>query len=92
VLIFTIKKPSKTWIRKSGKEKNKVKEVNKQIMKGGLPVAKKYNKGKRQKRNLDKYRLKKFREEIAREMGISVKNLAGEEGKKQKPQKESNYN
>jgi len=55
-------------------------------------VAKKYNKGKRQKRNLDKYRLKKFREEIAREMGISVKNLAGEEGKKQKPQKESNYN
>ncbi len=38
-------------------------------------MAKKYNKGRRQKRNLDKYKLEKYREEIAREMGVSSKNL-----------------
>lgn len=35
-------------------------------------MAKKFNKGRRQKKNIDKQKLDKYREEIARELGVSL--------------------
>jgi hypothetical protein len=35
-------------------------------------VAKKFNKGRQQKRNIDKQKLGKYREEIARELGVDL--------------------
>lgn len=35
-------------------------------------MAKKYNKGRQQKRNIDRNKLDKYREEIARELGVEL--------------------
>jgi hypothetical protein len=35
-------------------------------------VAKKYNRGRQQKRNIDRNKLEKYREEIARELGVEL--------------------
>lgn len=35
-------------------------------------MAKKFNKGRQQKRNIDKVKLEKYREEIARELGVEL--------------------
>jgi len=35
-------------------------------------VAKKFNKGRKQKKNIDKMKLEKYREEIARELGVEL--------------------
>ncbi len=35
-------------------------------------MAKKFNKGRKQKRNIDKMKLQKYREEIARELGVEL--------------------
>ena len=40
--------------------------------KGGKDVAKKYNRGRQQKRNIDRNKLEKYREEIARELGVEL--------------------
>lgn len=35
-------------------------------------MAKKFNKGRQQKRNIDKFKMEKYREEIARELGVEL--------------------
>ncbi len=40
--------------------------------KGGFEVAKKFNKGRQQKRNIDRQKLDRYREEIARELGVDM--------------------
>ena len=35
-------------------------------------MAKKFNKGRQQKRNIDKHKLGKYREEIAKELGVEL--------------------
>ncbi len=35
-------------------------------------MAKKFNKGRQQKRNIDKQKLEKYREEIAKELGVEL--------------------
>jgi hypothetical protein len=35
-------------------------------------VAKKYNRGRQQKRNVDRRKLEKYREEVARELGVEL--------------------
>ena len=40
--------------------------------KGGKIVAKKYNRGRQQKRNIDRSKLEKYREEVARELGVEL--------------------
>lgn len=35
-------------------------------------MAKKFNKGRQQKRNIDKHKLEKYRAEIARELGVEL--------------------
>lgn len=35
-------------------------------------MAKKYNRGRQQKRNIDRNKLEKYREEIARELGVEL--------------------
>jgi len=42
-------------------------------------LAKKYNKGRPQKRNVDKYKLEKYREEIAEELGVPTSALTSKE-------------
>lgn len=45
-------------------------------------VAKKYNKGRVQKRNIDRNKLNKYREEISRELGISLPPVGSKEREK----------
>ncbi|HPU02128.1 MAG: hypothetical protein GX890_06150 [Firmicutes bacterium] len=40
--------------------------------KGGKMVGKKYNRARPQKRNIDRRKLEKYREEVARELGIEL--------------------
>lgn len=47
-------------------------------------MAKKYNKGRVQKRNIDRTKLNKYREEISRELGISLPPLSQKERDKVK--------
>ncbi len=35
-------------------------------------MAKKYNRGRQQKRNIDRRKLEKYREEVARELGVEL--------------------
>ena len=47
-------------------------------------MAKKYNKGRPQKRNVDKYKLEKYREEIAQELGVPTSALTSREKRAEK--------
>ncbi len=35
-------------------------------------MAKKYNRGRQQKRNIDRRKMEKYREEVARELGVEL--------------------
>ena len=61
-LIYT-----RPWIRAERLAKNMIRNA-----KGGKIVAKKYNRGRQQKRNIDRSKLEKYREEVARELGVEL--------------------
>ena len=52
-------------------------------------MAKKYNKGRPQKRNVDKYKLEKYREEIAEELGVPTSALNSQEKRMERKRKNS---
>jgi hypothetical protein len=54
-------------IREEPEAKNMIRNA-----KGGKTVAKKYNRGRQQKRNIDRGKLDKYREEVARELGVEL--------------------